>query len=123
MSSPKIEIKISQTENFFDLSLCAKEFLEFIDDFKLKFKKKRFFILTAYYDSVLAGLLISEDKSKKIDSIFKIIPIFYLHLVYVNPLYRNKNIGRELLKTFIMFQKKHGVASIYVKLPQKYKKE
>lgn len=122
MDSSKIEIKIARKENFIDLKLCAMEFLDFIKDFKNFFFNKKFFILAAYYDSVLAGILVAEDESKKIDSIEKIVPIMYLHLLFVNPKFRHKNIGKSLLDNFIIILKKKGTASIYVKLPQKYKK-
>lgn len=122
MDSSKIEIKIAGKENFIDLKLCAMEFLDFIKDFKKIFFNKKFFILAAYYDSVLAGILVAEDESKKIDSIEKIVPIMYLHLLFVNPKFRHKNIGKLLLDNFIIILKKKGTASIYVKLPQKYKK-
>ncbi len=122
MSSPKIEIKIAGKENFIELKLCAMEFLDFIKDFKKKFLYKKFFILTAYYDSILAGILVGEDEGKKIDSIEKIVPIMYLHLLFVNPKFRHKNIGKSLLDNFKSILRKKGIASIYVKLPQKYKK-
>ncbi|TFG01488.1 MAG: GNAT family N-acetyltransferase [Promethearchaeota archaeon] len=122
MSSPKIEIKLAGKEDFIELKLCAMEFLDFIKDFKKKFFNKKFFILTAYYDSILAGILVGEDEGKKIDSIEKIVPIMYLHLLFVNPKFRHKNIGKALLDNFKSILKKKGIASIYVKLPQKYKK-
>ena len=52
---------------------------------------------------------------------FKIL-LKYLHLLFVNPKFRQKNIGKSLLDNFIIILKKKGTASIYVKLPQKYKK-
>jgi len=122
MSSPKIEIKLAGEEDFIELKLCAMEFLDFIKDFKKKFFNKKYFILTAYYDSILAGILVGEDEGKKIDSIEKIVPIMYLHLLFVNPKFRHKNIGKSLLDNFKSILKKKGIASIYVKLPQKYKK-
>ena len=122
MNSPKIEFKLAGKEDFIELKLCAMEFLDFIKDFKKKFFNKKFFILTAYCDSILAGILVGEDEGKKIDSIEKIVPIMYLHLLFVNPKFRHKNIGKSLLDNFILILKKKGIASIYVKLPQKYKK-
>jgi len=117
----KIVIKIASTEDFFDLNLCAREFIEFIDDFKKKFLDKRFFVLTAYFNGVLAGILVGEDK-KKIDSLKKLVPTVYLHFLYVNPKYRNKHLGKALLNEFIKLQKKRDVASINIKLPEKFKK-
>ena len=83
--------------------------------------KKKLFILTAYYKEILVGLLVAEDKSQKIDSLEKILPIFNIHMLYVNPTYRKKKIGKELLETFLKIQKERGTASIRIKLPQKYK--
>ena len=77
--------------------------------------------MSAYYENILAGILIAEDQTQKIDSLEKIIPLMTLHLIFVNPTFRKKNIGKTLLKSFISTQKKNGIASIYVKLPQKYR--
>lgn len=118
----KIQVRIAKTEDFFDLNLCAKEFIDFIDDFKKNFIDKRFFVLTGDYEGVLAGILVAEDKSKKIDSIERIVPSLYLHLIYVNPKYRKKGIGKVLLEKLIELQKKKRTAFIYIKLPEKYKK-
>jgi GNAT superfamily N-acetyltransferase len=118
---PKIKIQVSKNEDLFDLNLCAKEFIDLIDNFKTKFLNKRFFILTAYYNNILVGLLVAEDKSHIVDSLEKILPIINIHMLYVNPSYRKKNIGKELLDTFLNIQKGKGTASIHIKLPQKYK--
>jgi len=118
----KITIKIAKQENFFDLNLCAKEFIDLIDNFKTRFLNKKFFVLIAYYDEILAGLLVAEDKSKKVDSLEKIIPNICLHLLYINSNYRNKGIGKRLVNAFIMLSKENGYASIYIRLPNKYKK-
>lgn len=117
----KIKIKIAETKDFFDLNLCAKEFIDFISDFKKKFLDKRFFVLTAWYNNILSGILVSEDKSNKIDSLNKIIPSMYLHFIYINPKFRKKNIGKKLLEEFISIQKDKGKALVYIKLPQQYK--
>lgn len=116
-----IEIKYANEENFYDLYLCANEFLDFIDNFKEKFFNKEYFILSAYFNNVLAGLLIAEDKTQKINSLKEIVPHMNLHLLYVNPKFRNKNIGKILLNYFILIQKNNDIASIYVELPQKYR--
>ncbi|MHA1294131.1 MAG: GNAT family N-acetyltransferase [Promethearchaeota archaeon] len=118
----KLKIRIANIKDFFDLKLCAKEFIDFISDFKKKFLNNVFFILTGYYNNVLAAILIAEDKSNKIDSIERIIPTINLYLLYVNPKYRKKQIGKKLLETFINVQKERGIGYIIIKLPQKYKK-
>ena len=120
--TPRIKIKIAETEDFFDLNLCAKEFIDFIDNFKKKFLDKKFFVLVAYFKKVLAGVLIAEDRAHKIDSLENILPKMYIHLLYVNPKYRGKGLGKDLLHVFLDVQKKRGVAAVSIKLPQKYKK-
>ncbi|MBD3229951.1 MAG: GNAT family N-acetyltransferase [Candidatus Lokiarchaeota archaeon] len=118
----KIKINIAKNENFFDLNLCAKEFIDLIDNFKSKFLNKKYFVLVAYYGKILAGLLVAEDKSQKVNSLENIVPNIWLHLLYVNPNYRNNSIGKRLVNTFLMLSKKKGYAAIYIKLPNKYKK-
>lgn len=117
---PNIEIKFLKNETLYDFNLCAKEFIDLIDGFEEKFLNKKFLIIPGYYKNVLAGVIVAEDKSKKVNSIENIVPSACLHLLYVNPIYRNKGIGTNLLNSFIRFQKRAGTASIYVKLPQKY---
>ncbi|MHA1150006.1 MAG: GNAT family N-acetyltransferase [Promethearchaeota archaeon] len=119
---PHVIIKVADDENFIDLNLCAKEFLEFIKNFRDKFLNKKFFILTAYYDNVLAGLLVAEDKSQKVNSLTKVLPCMYLKLLYVNPRFRNRHLGKMLLDHLIEIQKERGIALISIKLPQRYKK-
>ena len=116
-----ILIKVANAEDLFDLKLCAQEFLEFIDDFQQKFLTNKIFVLAAYYDNNLAGILVSEQQTHKVDSIENLIPTIYLYLLYVNPKYRRKHIATTLLEAFLMIQKKIGIASICIKLPQKYK--
>jgi len=116
----KIKIKIADNESIYDFNLCASDFIEFIDDFERLFLNKKLFILTAYYEKILVGIVIAEDKTHKIDSIEKILPNVFLHLIYVNPNYRNKKIGRELMLRFIEIQKKKGNAAIYANLPQNH---
>lgn len=117
----KIEISPANNEILTDLDLCAEEFIEFIDNFKYKFLNKDFFVLTAYLNDILVGILVAEKKSQKLDSLEKLVPIIYLHLLYVNPISRNKKIGERLLKKFLSIQKKKGIAYIYIKIPQNYK--
>lgn len=121
-SHQQVEIRVAQDEDLYDLNLCVKDFLDFINNFKQKFKEKKFFILTAYYNEILSGVLIAKDKTKKVDSLQKILPKMSIKLIFVNPKFRNMNIGRDLLDTFLEIQKENGFASVYVKLPQKYKR-
>ncbi len=121
-NNSKITIKIAKKENFFDLSLCAKEFIDLIDDFKKKFLDKQYFILTAYYNKVLAGVLVAQDKSHKVDSLERIVPTMSLYLLFVNPIYRHKGIGKKLMNTFLMLLKNKGFACIYTKIPKHYVK-
>ncbi len=121
-NNPNIKIKIVKDENLFDLNLCAKDFIDLIDNFEKKFYNKKFFVLTAYYNKVLAGILVAEDKSQKVDSLEKILPTMCLQLLFVNSNFRSRTLGKKLLKAFLNIQKEKGVAIIYIKLPQKYKK-
>ncbi|MFX1411251.1 MAG: GNAT family N-acetyltransferase, partial [Promethearchaeota archaeon] len=120
-SDLNIEFRIADNETFVDLNLCAKEFIDFIDNFKTKFLNKEFFVLTAYLNEILVGILVAEDKSKKVDSLEKIVPIMRLYLLFVNPNFRNKNIGENLLKEFLNIQKGKGIAYIYIRIPQIHK--
>jgi len=120
-SNLKIEIRPANNESLTDLDLCAKEFIDFIDDFKNKFLNKDFFVLSAHLNDILVGILVAEDKSQKLDSLEKLVPIMYLHLLFVNPISRNKKIGEKILKEFLSIQKQKGIAYIYIKIPQNYK--
>ncbi len=119
---PKVVIKISKDEDILDLSLCAKDYIDLIDDFQEKYLNNDFFILAAYYNNVLAGILVAENSSQKIDSIKKIVPRMCLYFLFVNSKFRNKDIGKMLLDTFLKIQKKSGMAIVFIKIPQKYKK-
>lgn len=121
-STSNIKIKIADKETFLDLCICAKEFIELLDNFKKNFLDKQYFVLTAYYNNVLAGVLIAKDKSQKIDSLERIVPTMSLHLLFVNSLYRDKGIGTKLMNTFLMILKNRGFASVSVKIPKHYKK-
>jgi GNAT superfamily N-acetyltransferase len=121
-SNSNIKIKIADKETFLDLNLCAKEFIDLLDNFKKNYLNKRYFVLTAYYKNVLAGVLIAKDKSHKIDSLERIVPTMSLHLLYVNSLYRNKGIGTKLMNTFLMILKNRGFAYVSIKIPKHYKK-
>ncbi|MGQ4874704.1 MAG: GNAT family N-acetyltransferase [Promethearchaeia archaeon] len=118
----KIDIKIANIDNLIDFKLIAKDFIDFIKDFKEKFLNDRFFILSAYYNNILIGILIAEDVTKKIDSLNKILPTMQIYLIYINPNFRKKNIGKKLLEKFKDLQKERGIARIIVKLPVMYKK-
>ncbi|MFX1275144.1 MAG: GNAT family N-acetyltransferase [Promethearchaeota archaeon] len=120
INGSEIEIKIAKNESIYDFNLCASDFIEFIDNFEELFLNKKLFILTAYYQKTLVGIVVAEDKTKKVDSIEKIVPIMILHLIYVNPNYRNRKIGQNLLVHFITIQKKNGIAAIHSILPQKH---
>jgi len=118
----KIEIQIAPHDTIVDLISCAEEFIELIDDFKINFLNNKYFVLAANCNNVLAGILVAENEIQKVDSVEKIVPKIALLLLYVNVRFRNKYIGKKLLHTFLSIQKEKGVASIYVELPQKYKK-
>ncbi|MGV9205401.1 MAG: GNAT family N-acetyltransferase [Promethearchaeia archaeon] len=117
-----IEVKKAKYENFYDLKLCAEEFLGFISNFKKKFFNDKLSVLIAYYNKTLAGVLVAEDKSYKVDSIERILPMMCIHLVYVSKAFRNRRIGTFLLRSFIKDQKETGIASVFAKIPKKYKK-
>ena len=116
-----LQIKVAKNENLYDIQLCAEEFIDLIKNFEEKFLNKEIIMMTAFYDKILSGFLVAEDKSQKIDAIEKILPSTCLHLLFVNSKFRNKRIGKVLLEAFIETQKKKGIASIYIKLPHKYK--
>jgi len=117
----KIIIKIANKENFFDLSLCAEEYIELIDNFRQKFLNEQFFVLLAYWNNVLAGILVAEDNSQKVDSLEKILPTMSLSLLFINPNYRHKGLGKRLMNCLIMILLKKGFASISIELPKNYK--
>jgi GNAT superfamily N-acetyltransferase len=116
----KIVIKIASEENFFDLNLCAENFIELIDNFKEKFLNDQFFVLSAYCNDVLVGILVAEDKSRKIDSLERIVPTMNLSLLFINPHYRNRGFGKRLMNSFVMILLQKGFASISIQLPKNY---
>ena len=117
----KISIKTGNNEDLMELQLCANEFIDFIDDFEINLLNKKYFILTAYYFNNLSGILLAENQISKIDSLEMLIPKIQLIFLFVNPSYRNNSIADMLLNTFIKIQKKRQIATIFIKLPQKYK--
>lgn len=120
-NSSKIIIKVADDESFFDLNLCAEEYIELIDNFKQKFLDEQFFILIAYCNNVLAGILVAEDNSRKVDSLEKILPNMSLSLLFINPNYRHKGLGKRLINCLLMILLKKGFASISIELPKNYK--
>jgi GNAT superfamily N-acetyltransferase len=118
----KISIKTGNKEDLMELQLCANEFIDFIDDFEINLQNEKYFILTAYYINNLSGILLAENQISKIDELEMLIPKIQLIFLFVNPSYRNNSIANQLLNTFIKIQKKRQIASIFIKLPQKYKK-
>ncbi|MEJ2251238.1 MAG: hypothetical protein P8Y97_16490 [Candidatus Lokiarchaeota archaeon] len=95
--TPKFEVKIAENEDLFDISLCAREYIDFLDDFRNKFMNKKYFILTAYERKTLIGILIAEDVSKDVDSLENILPKIRLNLLYVSPEFRHLNLGMRLM--------------------------
>ena len=117
----RLEICRAEIEILYDIYLCAEEFKDLVDTFKEKFLNKDITISMAFYDDILSGFIVAEDKSQKVDAIEKLIPTTCLHLLYVNSKFRKKHIGKFLFDEFIKTQKEKGIASIYIKIPQKYK--
>ena len=113
-------IKINNEEDLVSLELCAKDYLELLDNFYYNYAEGNYFILCAYHDENLVGLLIADKKAQKLDSLEKILPIVFLKLIYVVPKYRKQNIGRKLLTTFINIEKSKKTASIIITLPVNY---
>ncbi len=97
IDDPDISIKEANKEDLIDLNLCAKEFLQLIEDFNINFLNHKYFTLTAYYKKLLVGILVAEEKNHKVDSLEKIVPKTNLYLIYVNPNFRKKHIGKKIL--------------------------
>jgi hypothetical protein len=119
---PKISIEMGNQEDLTELQMCAHEFIDFVDDFELNLRKEKYFILTAYYLKNLSGILLAEKQISKTDKLDTIIPKIRLIFIFVNPTYRSKFIAEKLLNSFIKIQRKRQVASVFIKLPRKYKK-
>ncbi len=116
-----IKIKEAINPDFFDFKICAGEFGPLLDKLNENAKKHELFILTAYSNNILAGILISEQMNQKVDSVNTIVPTSLLYLIYVNPFFRNKGLGKKLLNYYLIKQKFLGIATIYMNIPQKYK--
>lgn len=120
MINKNLYIKKAKIKDFYDLKICAQDFIQFIDDFKKKFMEQDFYILTAYLNNILTGILISENSLNRIDSLEKLIPNTCILLIYVNPKFRGNSIGKNLLNEFIEIQRSKGIGLIYAKIPQKF---
>lgn len=118
----KVSIKVASENDIIDINLCAEEYLQLLEDFEVKYSKGDYFILIAYYDNILAAVLVAEKRIHKVDSLETIVPKSRLCLIYVNSLYRKKQIASRLLDFFKKVQKEKGIASIFVELPLKYQK-
>jgi len=101
-----ISIKEANKEDLIDLNLCAKEFLQLIEDFNINFLNRKYFTLTAYYKKCLVGILVAEEKNHKVDSLEKIVPKTILYLIFVNPSFRKNHIGKKILINYLTIQKK-----------------
>lgn len=117
----KIIIKTGNNEDLIELQLCAREFIEFIDDFEINLQNEKYFILTAYYLKNLSGILLSENNVSKVDDLENTVPKAKLIFIFVNSAHRNKKIASSLLNFYIKIQKERQLSAIFIKLPQKYK--
>jgi GNAT superfamily N-acetyltransferase len=116
----KIQIRKANESDLADIYLCAEDFIQLIENFQLNFLKKKFFTLIAHYNNILAAVLVAEKKVHRVESLETLLPKTKICLIYVNPSYRKKHIATELLESYIKYQKKEEIASIFIKLPQKY---
>ena len=85
-----IVYKIANNDDYLDICLCANEYIEIINHFKEKFLNKELSVLMVYYNKILSGILVAEDKSNKVNSIEKILPSICIHLIFINPVFRKK---------------------------------
>jgi GNAT superfamily N-acetyltransferase len=120
ISTKNIKFKTANKGNLYDIKLCADEFLDFFENFKKKFLNNKLIVLTANYNNILIGIIVAEDKSYKINSVERMLPMMCIHLIYVNSSFREQGIGSLLLEKFIKGQKESGIASVYAKIPKKY---
>ncbi len=116
-----INYKTLGSVNYLELMICAKEFIELIDNFMDKFKSNRFVYSAAYLNNTLIGILVAQDKSKMVNKFEKILPSICIYLIYVVKDFRGQNVGRNLLLNLIN-NLRGKFATIYTKLPLKYKK-
>lgn len=117
-----ITIEEANRENLYEIKICAHEFLDFINDFKERFLEKNLIVFTVNYKKLLVGVIVAEDKSYKVNSLERMLPIMYIHLIYINPSFREKGIGNLLLDHFLQTEKDKGIASVFAKIPKKYVK-
>ncbi len=115
-------IKVAEINDYFLIELCAKEYIDLIKNFKERFENNDFFVLIGYYEKNVAGVLVSE-RNNVVKSIEDILPAMQIHLVYVNPAFRGKKIGKNLMNEFIRTQKKNNIAFIFVELFKNNKRE
>ncbi|MFW9951458.1 MAG: hypothetical protein ACFFKA_15185 [Candidatus Thorarchaeota archaeon] len=116
-----LHVKVANKEDLIELNFFAQEFIELIESFKLNFLDGRYLTLITYYNNLAVAVLIAEEMVSEVYSLEDILPNTLLKLIYVNPKFRNKHIGTNLLLFFLKDQKRKGIASVIVKLPQKYK--
>ena len=121
-SGSNVKLRIATKEDLLELATSATNLTALLDTSKIDIAGGNYFILTARYNNLLIGVLIAEKKIHKVDSLNMIVPRIRLHLIHVHEKYRLMGIGKKLLETFLKFYHKAEVASIYVKLPQKYQK-
>lgn len=120
MKDLEISLGLSPNMSLIDLRLCAKEFIDYIEDFSDKFNTEKFFILTALMDEQLVGMLIADKNCTNDDLIINFLPTTSLKLLFVAPKFRKNKIGTLLLNKFITLQKEEGIAIIQIELPQYY---
>lgn len=114
-NSSKVSIRVADQEDYLDIELAAKEFVDLIKDFRKHFEKEDFFVLLGYYEKNIAGILVSQ-RNNIVRSIENILPTTQIHFLYVNSAFRGRNIGSELLNDFIRIQKKKNTALIFIEL-------
>ena len=117
----QVDIRIANEEDLFELNSSAQDLIELIRDFKINLREDKYFILTAFHNDILIGVLVAEKNVHRVDSLDMLVPKVRLYLIHVNIHYRNLNVGKKLLDYFLDLHKRRGSASIYIKLPQKYK--
>lgn len=115
-------IKVAEKNDYFLLELCAKEYIDLIKKFKERFENNEFFVLIGYYKKNVAGVLVSE-RNNIVKSIEDILPTMQIHFVYVNPAFRGKKIGKNLMNEFIKIQENNNVALIFIELFKNNKRE
>jgi GNAT superfamily N-acetyltransferase len=121
MLKNQLTFRIAKQEDYINLRTCVKDSLDLVDNFYENFLKDTYFILLAFIDGILVGVVIADKDLHTVDSIDKILPHISLKLLYIHPIYRKNNIGQKLFNQFIKLQKESGIATIEILLPQNYK--